>query len=87
MPNRRYYFIQSVAQSPAVRRKIAEVRNRKAAQARAIMAAEGVEEPLILDEGTRPKGRSFARLAISADVEFGTAATTRRRILGRVTQA
>jgi hypothetical protein len=87
MPTARYLWVQQVAQSPAVRRKIKEVRDRKAQQAASIARAEGVTDPIITTEGTRPRGRPYARIALSARVEFGDSVTKRRRILGRVAQS
>ena len=85
MPNARYYTIQRAMQTPAVRAKLRAVRDRMASEAAGIARAEGVDTPIITSEGTRPKGRPYARIAMRADDEFGNYQHKRRRILGRVT--
>jgi hypothetical protein len=84
MPNARYRFIQEVAQLPGVRSKLDRVRDAKAAQAAALAAREGLQVPIQVSSGTRPKGRPYARIAIRAVDEFGDSKTKRSRLLGRV---
>lgn len=84
MATPRYLFVQDVLQAPGVRRKLRQVRDRKAGQVRALAAEEGVDVPVLLSEGTRPKGRPYARIAIPAVHEFGDSKTKRLRLLGRV---
>lgn len=78
---------QKIIQSRPVRRKIAEVADRVAAGTRSIAASEGVKGAVTRQDGTRPKGRPFARISMPTGDEFGTAVTPRRRILGRAASA
>lgn len=82
--NARYLFIQSVAQLPSVRAKVAAVRDAKAQQAAALAQAEGLTVTITTSEGTRPKGRPYGRIAIPAEDEFGTDRRPRTRLLGRI---
>jgi hypothetical protein len=79
-----YEFVQQILQSPGVRRKLAEVANRKAGQAAAVARSERVDVVVQREDGTRPKGRPYARISIPAENEFGDSKTRRLRILGRV---
>jgi hypothetical protein len=79
-----YEFVQQILQSPGVRRKLAEVADRKARQAVAVAASERVAVPVLREDGTRPKGRPYSRISIPADYEHGTSRVQRLRILGRV---
>ncbi len=54
-----------------------------AARAQQIAAAEKVKGEVSTSEGTRPKGRPYARVTADAGQEFGDTNTARRRILGR----
>lgn len=75
---------QTIANLPAVVDKCAEVAERIADATVAIAAAEQVDTVVTVETGTRPGGRGFARVTSSnADAEHGTAATPRRRVLGR----
>lgn len=75
---------RQVANLPVVRAKCEEVAHRIASAAVAIAAAEDVETEVTVETGTRPSGRGFARVSSSnVDAEHGTAATPRRRVLGR----
>lgn len=75
---------RQVTQLPAVRARCAEVARAIAGTADAIAKAEGVDTEITVEEGVRPQGRPFARVTSSnADAEHGTAATPRRRVLGR----
>lgn len=75
---------REVAGLPVVRAKCEEVANRIGSAATGIAAAEDVETEVTVETGTRPGGRGFARVSSSnVDAEHGTAATPRRRVLGR----
>ena len=77
-------FIQAAAQSEGVRKVLAERRDRLARAAEALAASEDVEGEVSTSEGTRPKGRPYARVEFdNVDQEWGTSKTRRRRILGR----
>ena len=80
-------LIRAVMQSRQVRAKLHEVANRKAETARRIAAVEAPDVVIGRYDGTRPKGRSFARITAPADYEHGTANIARRRILGRAVAA
>lgn len=84
MPNARYKFIQQVAQLPSVRERVARVADRMYGQAVTLAKAEGVTAPIAREDGTRPQGRPYSRIAIRAADEFGDSRTRRSRILGRV---
>lgn len=75
---------KTVSNLPVVQDKCLEVAYRIAGTAAAIAAAEEVETDITVESGTRPGGRGFARVSSSnVDAEHGTAATPRRRVLGR----
>jgi hypothetical protein len=80
-------LIRDVMQSHKVRAKLAEVADRKAGTARSIAATEAPDVQIGRYDGTRPKGRPYARITAPADYEHGTANITRRRILGRAAAA
>jgi hypothetical protein len=80
-------LIRAVMQSHKVRAKLAEVADRKAGTARAIAAVEAPDVVIGRYDGTRPRGRSYARITAPADYEHGTANIARRRILGRAAAA
>lgn len=80
----RYRFIQRVQQLPGVRAKLADVADRKAAQAVIIARTEDVDYDVSRSDGTRPKGRSYSRIAVPAEQEFGTETVKRARILPRI---
>jgi hypothetical protein len=84
MPTPNYLFVQRILQQRGVRRKLAEVADRKAAQARAIAVSEGANVVIQREDGTRPAGRPYSRISIPAVDEFGDSKTKRLRILGRV---
>jgi hypothetical protein len=79
-----YDWVQRVQQMPGVRAKLREVADRKARQAALIAQSQGVAVPITREDGTRPKGRSFSRVALPATAEFGDSKTKRLRILGQV---
>jgi len=87
MPRDAYERYGNVARSPKVRAKLVEVRDRIHARAQAIQAEEGVDVGLTTSEGTRPKGRPYARVAASLEHEFGTEDVSRKRILGRAARS
>lgn len=77
---------RTVTNLPSVRAKCAEVAERIAGTAVAIAAAEEVDTTVTVETGTRSGGRGYARVTSSnVDAEHGTAATPRRRVLGRAT--
>jgi hypothetical protein len=77
---------RKVSNLPAVKAKCVEVADRIAGAAVAIANAEEVETTVTVETGTRPGGRGYARVSSSnVDAEHGTAATPRRRVLGRAT--
>lgn len=84
MMKERYLFIQEQLQKPGVRRTIARAADRKARNARAIVAAEGLDVTVTRTDGTRPKGRPYSRVSIPASAEFGDSKTKRLRLLARV---
>lgn len=84
MPTARYVEVQRILQTETVRRQLRIVRDRKARQVAAYAAGEGVKVPIEVSEGTRPKGRPYARVSIPASHEFGDSKTKRLRLLGRV---
>lgn len=79
-----YEFVRRVMQSPGVRKHIADAADRKAHAAGQIALSEGVNVPVVRTNGTRPKGRPYARVALPAANEHGDSKTRRLRILGRV---
>jgi len=87
MPTDAYLKYGHVARSPKVRAKLVEVRDRVHARAKAIEAEEGVDAGLATSEGTRPKGRPYARVSASLEHEFGTENVSRKRILGRAARS
>ncbi len=75
---------REVSNLPVVRAKCEQVAHRVASAAVGIAAAEDVDTEVTVETGTRPGGRGYARVVSSnADAEHGTAATPRRRVLGR----
>lgn len=73
-----------VTNLPVVRDKCVQVAHRIASTAVAIAAAEEVDTTIQVHDGTRPGGRGYAQVSSSnVDAEHGTAATPRRRVLGR----
>lgn len=80
--NGSYEALQQLIQGPTVRAKLDEVAHRIAGRAAGLAQQEGVEVP-VTTKGTRPKGRSFARVEIPASHEFGDEKTKRLRLLSR----
>lgn len=71
-------------QKPSVRAALARKARETQARADAIAAQEGEKLDSKVTEGTRPKGRPYARVS-STNVaqEYGTTIKERKRILGR----
>lgn len=77
-------LIVEAMQSAPVREGLAKRADTIASRARGLAANEGVDMEVTRRDGTRPKGRPFARVeGDNAAQEFGTSNTARRRILGR----
>ena len=75
-------------QSPKVRAALYDKAVRVAAAADAMARAEGVEDfDTEVSQGTRPKGRPYARVAVPLEAEWGSFTKPKRRILGRVAEA
>lgn len=84
----RYEWVQEQLQKPGVRRTIARAADRKARAARVLAAADDyIDMPVIRTDGTRPRGRPYARVSIPASHEFGDSKTRRLRLLARVVNA
>lgn len=82
VPN--YRGIGEVLRLPVVRAELRNQASRIASRARSLDAAEGGDAQIAVSDGTRPRGRAYARVS-STDVEgeWGTSKTARRRTLGR----
>ncbi len=76
-------FYRDAMQSRQVRAGLAKRRDEVAARARSIAGQEKIDPNITTSEGTRPKGRPYARVTADAGQEFGDSNTARRRILGR----
>jgi hypothetical protein len=77
-----------VVQSPQVRAALASKAARIAVRARQLNAAEDGDADIHTESGTRPQGRSYARVvSTDAEGEFGTEAVPRRRLLGRAARS
>jgi|tagenome__1003787_1003787.scaffolds.fasta_scaffold20721739_3 hypothetical protein len=79
-----YQFVRQVMQSPGVRRSLAGVADRVAAEANRLARQQGLGGVARVD-GTRPKGRPYARVLMTGSQEWGTYMEPRRRILGQAT--
>lgn len=76
-----------IMQTDKVRAALKAKAEKVAARADVIAADEAYEVHAHVVEGTRPKGRPYARVqSDDADQEFGTWGKKRRRILGRAAQ-
>ncbi len=72
-----------IARLPGVRRAIAEVADRVAAEARRVAADAGMPHlPITREDGTRPRGRPYARISAPLAPEYGTSSQSRLAILG-----
>lgn len=72
--------IKELMQSAGVRAKLREIADVGASSARSI----DPENDIQVTEGTRPRGRPYARVSADASREFGTSRQERIRALGRV---
>lgn len=89
MASARYRQLQKLQQSRKVRAKLDQVADRLAARVEQLGAAEGANVTVTVERsrGTRPKGRSYARVAVPAHQEHGTESQPRLRLLGRAVQS
>ena len=79
---------EDAMQCGTVRRALRKKAEQKQRAADSIAASEGVELDSKLVEGTRPKGRPYARVQSSnVAQEWGNSVVKRRRILGRAAQS
>jgi hypothetical protein len=77
-------FIEDVMRSRVVREALAARADRIHARAEQIAAQESVDAAFALTEGTRRRGRPYARVSTDAvGQEWGDTTIGRRRILGR----
>lgn len=79
--------IVQAMQSPSVRAALREKAEVIAAKARGIAASDGFAMEVEVEEGTRPKGRPYARVTSpDVDQEHGTQFVPKRRVLGRAAE-
>ena len=83
MATKRYELGRQVQQSPAVRRRMAEVADRIADAAQAVAVEEGVDVEVVRSSGTRPRGRAYERVEVPAVDEHGDSKRRRLRLLAR----
>ena len=77
-----YTAIEHVMQLPVVRQQIAHVADRVAANARDVAAGARMGGlPIGREDGTRPKGRPYARVTAPLGQEYGSGSMTRLAIL------
>jgi hypothetical protein len=82
-----YEFVQRAAQSAPVRRALAAKARRVQQRAEGLAQGEGVTLDSRVTEGTRPRGRPYARVeSDNVSQEWGSSNTERRRILGRAAE-
>lgn len=79
-------YIREVMQSDPVREALRKRRDRIAQRAQVIADNEDVDANVRTEEGTRPRGRPYARVLADAEQEFGTSRVARRRVLGRAAE-
>lgn len=80
-------LIVEAMQSQGVRGELRKKADKLAARVDSLGANEGVEMEPHVTEGTRPKGRPYARVeSENVDQEWGDRWTERRRVLGRVAE-
>ena len=80
--------IVDAMQTKTVRRGLRKVADKKQDVAEGIAASEGVVLDSTVVEGTRPKGRPYARVqSRNVAQEWGNRYVKRRRILGRAAQS
>jgi hypothetical protein len=88
MPNAFYEAGRQAMQARSTRVKLRQVADRIATTARAMGQADQLDATFTVTEGTRPKGRPYARVTMAGgDDEFGKSGTPRRRTLGRAASA
>lgn len=79
--------IVQAMQAPSTRAALREKAEKIASKARGIASSEGVDMSVDVSEGTRPKGRPYARVSSpNVDQEVGTQFVPKRRILGRAAE-
>lgn len=82
-----YEQLGHVMRSQMVRRKLAEVADGIAQRAQGIADADVADDAEDIqigrEDGTRPKGRPYARVTAPLAQEYGTPKVARRRILGQ----
>lgn len=80
-------LIEKAKAHPKVKQSLAAKRDQIKTRAEQIAATDKVPGEFTTEDGTRPKGRPYARLYFSnVDQEFGTSKTKRWRVLGRAAQ-
>jgi len=77
-----YQFVRQVMQSAGVRQSLDGVAGRIAAEANRLAKQQGLGTAARVD-GTRPKGRPYARVLMTGSQEWGTYMEPRQRILGQ----
>lgn len=82
-----YGLLGQAMRSNEVRKALRARAEKVRSAAESIASSEGVELNTTVTEGTRPKGRPYARVA-SPNVaqEWGDSNTARRRVLGRAAE-
>lgn len=81
-------LIREAMQSAPVREALRKKADDKQARAEQIAASEDVELESEVVEGTRPKGRPYARVQTrNVGQEWGDSKSARRRILGRAAES
>lgn len=82
-----YEFVREAMQSSGVRAALRKKADGLATRVDAVGSSEGVAMNAKVSEGTRPKGRPFARVeSDQVSQEWGSRDSERRRILGRVAE-
>lgn len=78
-------MFRAVVAMPNVRAELARTARALAATARALAQQDDADTDITIEDGTRPKGRTFSRVVSSNydDSEWGTAQRKRTRALGR----
>lgn len=80
--------VERAMKSAPVRAALRARAERVQARAEQIAAGEGVELESSVSEGTRPRGRPYARVSSrNVGQEFGDSRTARRRVLGRAAES
>lgn len=76
---------RAVVGMPKVRAELATTARRLAATAQVFAQQDKADTDISVEDGTRPKGRTFSRVVSSNfdDSEWGTARRKRTRALGR----